>query len=125
MPIIPEVFKYQPSKEASKQRQLKVVSDLMSRNDVGCVINACWRIWKQNCRNSFSLLSKIYSKSNIKVNAKQVIDNTKVSDHYAIIPTPTAATADLSGLPSGERKIFDMVALRLMQAVGDKHRYMK
>lgn len=58
-----------------------------------------------------------------KINAKQVIDNSKVSDHHAIIITETAITADLSGIPSGEMKIVEMVAERMICAVGDKQIY--
>jgi len=59
----------------------------------------------------------------LPVNAMQVADNSKVSDHHAIIPTPTMAKANLDALPSGERNILHMLAARLLCAVGDKHLY--
>ena len=34
----------------------------------------------------------------------RVTNNSKVTDHHAIIPTAEIARADLSALPSGERK---------------------
>lgn len=51
------------------------------------------------------------------VAAARVTDSTKVSDHHAIIPTLGIADADLQGLPTGERKILAMLAVRLLCAV--------
>jgi DNA topoisomerase-3 len=53
----------------------------------------------------------------------QVIDNSKVSDHTAVIPTKSVTAADLRGLPAGERTILEMVGIRLICAVGEKHIY--
>ena len=52
------------------------------------------------------------------VNAAQVINSKKVTDHHAIIPTETAASYDISSLPSGEQAILTMLAVRLICAVG-------
>lgn len=57
----------------------------------------------------------------LPINAGQVINNRKVSDHHAIIPTPTMAAASLDGLPAGERNILHLLAVRLLCAVGEKH----
>lgn len=59
----------------------------------------------------------------LPVNAAQVIDNSKVSDHHAILPTAEASKADLSALPSGEKNILFLVAARLLCAVGEPHTY--
>lgn len=59
----------------------------------------------------------------LPVNAAQVIDNTKVTDHHAILSTPTMAKADMDALPAGERSILQMLAVRLLCAVGEKHSY--
>lgn len=48
------------------------------------------------------------------VNAAQVTDNSKVSDHHAILPTKE--TADES-LPTGEKNILSLVVARLLCAV--------
>ena len=45
---------------------------------------------------------------------KRTIDETKVTDHHAIIPT--AKKADLSKFSEDERKLFDMVARRMLTA---------
>ena len=57
------------------------------------------------------------------VNAAQVINSKKVTDHHAIIPTKTAAGYDISSLPSGEQAILTLLAVRLICAVGTPCRY--
>lgn len=52
------------------------------------------------------------------VNAAQVINSKKVTDHHGIIPTKTAAGYDISSLPSGEQAILTLLAVRLICAVG-------
>ena len=51
------------------------------------------------------------------------VNDAKVSDHHAIIPTKTAAGYDISSLPSGEQAILTMLAVRLICAVGTPCRY--
>lgn len=46
--------------------------------------------------------------------SKRTIDQTKVTDHHAIIPT--AKKADLSKFSEDERKLYDLVARRLLAA---------
>ena len=55
------------------------------------------------------------------VNAGCVIDNSRVSDHHAVIPTAEIGKADLSTLPTGERNILYMITVRLLCAVGEAH----
>ena len=55
--------------------------------------------------------------------ASQVCSSGKVSDHHAVVPTPSAAAADLSALPQGEREILRLVSLGLLRAVCPPHRY--
>ena len=52
-----------------------------------------------------------------------VINDKKVTDHHAVIPTRNLHGADLSGLPVGERMILELVALRLLCAVAEPHTY--
>ena len=59
----------------------------------------------------------------IPVHAKQVINNKKVSDHHAILPTQSVAGADLSSLPAGEASILRLIVTRLLAAVGEPYRY--
>jgi len=55
------------------------------------------------------------------MNTAAVIKDSGVNDHHAIIPT--LSVMDLSSLPSGEKDILTMIAIRLVCAVGDKHSY--
>ena len=57
------------------------------------------------------------------VNAKQVCDSARVSDHHAIVPTVSAAKEDASALPLGEREILKLVALAFLRAVAEPYRY--
>lgn len=54
----------------------------------------------------------------VPCNLSQVIDNSKVSDHHALIPTASITGYDLSSLPAGERSILTMLVTRLLCAVG-------
>ena len=59
-----------------------------------------------------------FSNEAVPVRTDQVINNKKVTDHHAIIPTKTAAETDLSALPAGERAVLELIARRLVCAVG-------
>lgn len=56
---------------------------------------------------------------NVQVHAEQVINNSKVSDHHAIIPTVNVADAEFGELPSGEQKVLSLITARLLAALGD------
>ena len=60
---------------------------------------------------------------NIPINAKQVINNKKVTDHHAIIPTKELQKCNFAELPKGELAILQLIATRLFVSVGDSHRY--
>jgi len=60
---------------------------------------------------------------NIPVHAEQVVNNKKVTDHHAIIPTKELQKCNLSELPKGELAILQLISNRLCVAVGDPHRY--
>ncbi len=55
--------------------------------------------------------------------ASQVCSSGKVTDHHAVVPTRSAADADIAALPLGEREILRLVALGLLRAVCPSHRY--
>ena len=59
----------------------------------------------------------------ISCDADAVINDKKVTDHHAVIPTRNIQNADLSGLPVGERAVLELVALRLLCAVAQPHTY--
>lgn len=52
-----------------------------------------------------------------KTAIENVIDNTKVSDHHAIIPTRGIAQFDLAALPGSERSLLFLIGTRLLCAV--------
>lgn len=67
---------------------------------------------------------KIFEKSDrFPVNAAQVINNKKVSDHHAIIPTRSVENVDLQELPSGERAVLKLIVTRLLVSVGSAYHY--
>ena len=57
------------------------------------------------------------------LNAGQVCNSAKVSDHHAVVPTSGAGKAEVSALPTGEREILRLVSRQLLCAVGSPHRY--
>lgn len=50
----------------------------------------------------------------VSVQASQVINSSRVSDHHAIIPTRTMQQMDPAELPSGEQAILRLVCTRLL-----------
>ena len=59
---------------------------------------------------------------NVPVHAEQVINDKKVSDHHAIIPTKETLKFSLEELPKGEQAILRLIATRLFCAVGEPFR---
>lgn len=59
----------------------------------------------------------------ISCNAAQVINDKKVTDHHAVIPTRNLQSTDLSGLPVGEKAVLELVALRLLCAVAQPYTF--
>ncbi|WP_067729048.1 DNA topoisomerase III [Oceanobacillus damuensis] len=68
-----------------------------------------------------------YSKSAAKILrkdlklSKAVVDNAKVSDHHAIIPTEESVI--LADLDDRERKIYDLVVKRFLAVLSDAYEY--
>ena len=65
------------------------------------------------------MASKFGYTKNISVYPKQVINNSKVSDHHAIIPTVNVADTEFGELPSGEQKVLSLITARLLSALGE------
>lgn len=59
----------------------------------------------------------------ITCDSHAVINDKKVTDHHAVIPTRNLKDADLSALPAGEKAVLELVALRLLCAVAQPHIY--
>jgi DNA topoisomerase-3 len=64
-----------------------------------------------------------FARGELALCAEAVIDDTKVSDHHAILPTAAAADADWDSLPTGEGDILRLLALRLVCAVENAHQF--
>lgn len=54
---------------------------------------------------------------------KRIINNAKVTDHHAIIPTVQLENEDVSALPESEQKVIRLVAMRLLSSTGEKYIY--
>ena len=59
----------------------------------------------------------------VPIHADQVVNNKKVTDHHAIIPTRELQKCNLGELPKGELAILQLISNRLCVAVGDPHQY--
>lgn len=54
---------------------------------------------------------------------RRCINNKKVSDHHAIIPTAEIAAQNLTGLPETEQNILHLIAMKLVLATASAHTY--
>ena len=59
----------------------------------------------------------------ISCDAAAVINDKKVTDHHAVIPTRNIREADLTAQPVGARAILELVALRLLCAVAPPYNF--
>lgn len=65
----------------------------------------------------------LFSGVSITPDIARVTDNSKVTDHHAILPTVQLEKQDVSALPQSEHKILNLVGMRLLCATGEKHTY--
>ena len=65
----------------------------------------------------------LFSGVSITPDIARVTDNSKVTDHHAILPTVQLEKQDVSALPQSEQKILNLVGMRLLCATGEKHTY--
>ena len=68
-------------------------------------------------------VSALKADAQAKISVDVLCDSSKVSDHHAIIPTKTMCAADPAELPSGEKAILQLVAVRLLCAAAPDHRF--
>lgn len=66
---------------------------------------------------------KYYISSDNMIIDKRTFDNSKVSDHHAIIPTTKALNTDLSKLSSDELNIFTLIFKRFLEAFSQQYTY--
>ena len=65
----------------------------------------------------------LFSDISVTPDIARVTDNSKVTDHHAILPTVQLEKQDVSVLPQSEQKILNLVGMRLLCATGEKHSY--
>lgn len=53
----------------------------------------------------------------------RIMDNKKVTDHHAIIPTMEITKTELSELPKGERCVLELIAARLLCATAQPYNF--
>ena len=58
-----------------------------------------------------------------KPDIDRLIDNKKVTDHHAIIPTTNVMNTDITALPSGELDLLNLVACRFLCSAAPAHIY--
>ena len=63
--------------------------------------------------------------TNGDVEIGRIINNSKVSDHHAIIPTAEIEKQDLSGLSKEETDILKLISFNMLCAVGTRHEYLE
>jgi DNA topoisomerase-3 len=56
-------------------------------------------------------------------NIGRIVDNSKVSDHYGLLPTAELMNVDIDSLPEPERNILLLICNKLLCATADKHEY--
>ena len=59
----------------------------------------------------------------VRMDAGRVINDKKVTDHHAIIPTKNIQSMDKNALTAGERSILELICLRLLCAVAQPYEY--
>lgn len=81
--------------------------------------------------STLAIVSALYSQMPFAVNADftpnicHAVDNKKVSDHHAIIPTMGSTTAEIKSLSIEERAVYYLIAQRLLCASAEPMRYME
>ena len=64
-------------------------------------------------------LCPLYEIQDIKSN--RLFDDSKVSDHHALLPTRESLKEDLHNVPSSEIKIYELIYYRLLESVSGDH----
>ena len=57
------------------------------------------------------------------INAEQVCDSSRVTDHHAVVPTASAANVNVASLPDGEAAVLRLVCRQLLCAVSAPFTY--
>ena len=75
-------------------------------------------------KNLIESIYSVYEKiPHTPTDIAKVINNAKVSDHHALLPTEQITSYDLSSFPTAEYNILFMLAVRLCVATGENYEY--
>ncbi|MDL2234672.1 DNA topoisomerase 3 [Christensenellaceae bacterium OttesenSCG-928-L17] len=72
---------------------------------------------------SLTAMRLLFARVPMPVDPSLVVNDAKVSDHHAILPTGNVRGLDWDALPTGERNILTMLIVRLGCAVGEAHTF--
>jgi DNA topoisomerase-3 len=72
-------------------------------------------------RTPFAPLSQRYIEEGFRIDEERFVQDAKVGDHHAIIPTEEMV--DLSRLSAVERSLFELIALRFLEVLSGDYRY--
>lgn len=87
--------------------------------------SVCYRGYERNGRNAYEWddrVSSILKSGQIGGNPERVINNAKVSDHHAILPTKEALENGMEGLSDGKKNLMLLIGQQLVQATGEDYR---
>lgn len=59
----------------------------------------------------------------IRGNIDRVVNNAKVSDHHAILPTKEAMEKGMGGLSGGKKNLLMLIGQQLVRATGEEYLY--
>lgn len=65
----------------------------------------------------------LFPKQNFVSNISLIVNNSKVTDHHAILPTMQVKVLNLAMLSEDERNILTLICAKLICAVNEKHSY--
>lgn len=78
---------------------------------------------EQKAYSLIDIAAKFLEVSDYAGNTKKVCDGTKVTDHYAIVPTEYSGSFDISALSDKEKAVFELIARRLLSACSGEYVY--
>ncbi|MCR5539244.1 MAG: DNA topoisomerase 3 [Ruminococcus sp.] len=81
---------------------------------------------EQTALETIDIVYKVFSgfkAGEITHDVKRCINNKKVSDHHAVIPTKKIENYDLNELSEGEQNILKLISAKLITATASPHKY--
>lgn len=81
------------------------------------------RYLTEDMLNSIERLIKTMDKNKLikSPNYKRIINNKKVQDHHALIPTGESLNMDTNNIPKAERQIYSLISMKLLESVSEPY----